>query len=69
MAMRTPVRIFGSSTRVSVSRAERAPQLHGVPLDEAAATVELGLVWHARSHADPAHLATRGVLREGAGAG
>jgi hypothetical protein len=46
--MATSATNTGSSTRASASRAERAPQLHVVPLDEAAATVELGLIWPAR---------------------
>jgi DNA-binding transcriptional LysR family regulator len=55
--------------RLAALFAERVPELCALPLDEAAATVELRLVWHARCHADPAHILLRGVLREGVGVG
>lgn len=55
--------------RLAALFAERATDLCALPLDESDATVELRLVWHARCHADPAHILLRGVLREGAGVG
>ncbi|MEY3210398.1 MAG: hypothetical protein RIT28_879 [Pseudomonadota bacterium] len=62
-------RVLVLPRRLAVLFAERVPELQVVPLDDGAATVELRLVWHARCHADPAHILLRGVLREGAGVG
>jgi DNA-binding transcriptional LysR family regulator len=62
-------RVLVLPRRLAALFAERVPELCVVPLDEAAATVELRLVWHARCHADPAHILLRGVLREGVGLG
>ncbi|MCK6520184.1 LysR family transcriptional regulator [Myxococcota bacterium] len=61
-------RVLVAPRRLAALFAERAPDLCALPLDESVATVELRLVWHARCHADPAHILLRGVLREGAGA-
>jgi DNA-binding transcriptional LysR family regulator len=62
-------RVLVLPRRLAALFAERVPDLVALPLDEAAATVELRLVWHARCHADPAHILLRGVLREGVGLG